>query len=82
MQERVRQRQNHNDEKNGMRSKIVFMDDPPAWYVLLLAMLIISDCDDSWFYHRPRKCVFIAFSQILTHFLLVLIFKVSEQFRA
>lgn len=82
MQERVRQRQNHNDEKNGMRSKIVFMDDPPAWYVLLLAMFIISDCDDSWFYPRPRKCVFIAFSRILTHFLLVLIFKVSEQFRA
>lgn len=32
MAERVRQRKNHNDEKNGFRSKVVYLDIPNAWY--------------------------------------------------
>lgn len=32
MKQRVRERQNHNDRKHGQRSKIIFLDQPEAWY--------------------------------------------------
>lgn len=32
MKRRVSERKNHNDEKHGHRSKIIFMDQPEAWY--------------------------------------------------
>jgi len=32
MKQRVRERENHNDQHLGQRSKVVFLDNPPAWY--------------------------------------------------